>query len=211
MTSTTPKPLLSLSGTPKTAPATSSASSDGVVRGPSLYELGVASQDIAGEIALAATLLESDDEDERTSAIALIESYLEQQEQTKAALFNKADNVCYYIDSLLGQADFREQQAKRLQELADADRRRAETLKKTLLYVLERLHPESTKFSLPTHELRARRSSVVVIEDETAIPNDYLRTKTTVSPDKTAIKQAIKVGTPVPGCSIEERKSWSIK
>lgn len=211
MTQAPAKPAPSDSaGVPPALP-TSSALSAKAARGPSLYELGVAAQDIAGEIALAATLLESDDEDERASAIALIESYLEQQEQTQSALFSKADNVCYYIDSLLGQADFREQQAKRLQDLADADRRRAETFKKTMLYVLERLHPERTKFSLPTHELSVRRSSAVVIEDETAIPKDYLRIKTVASPDKSAIKQALKAGTPVPGCSIEERKSWSIK
>ena len=211
MTLTPAKPTASASAPGTPGPGTSSASAGKVARGPSLYELGIQAQDIAGEIALAATLLESEDEDERNSAIALIESYLDVQEQTNKALLTKADNVCYYIDALIGQADFRKQQAQRLADLADSDYRKAETLKKTLVYVMERLHPGQAKFSLPTHELRSRESDAVVIDDETAIPEDYLTVRRVVSPNKTAIKQAIKQGTPVPGCSIEHRRSWSIK
>ena len=209
LTPAKPTPSVSAPGTP--GPGTSSALPAKAERGPSLYELGIQAQDIAGEIALAATLLESEDEDERNSAIALIESYLDVQEQTKSALLSKADNICYYIDHLTAQADFRKQQAQRLAHLAEADYKRAEALKKTMVYVMERLYPGQSKFSLPTHELRSRSSEAVVIEDESAIPKDYLNVRHVVSPDKTAIKQAIKQGTPVPGCSIEKRQSWSIK
>lgn len=42
----------------------------------------------------------------------------------------------------------------------------------------------------------------VIVSDEDAIPDQYLKVKTTVSPDKAAIKDALDRGEEVPGCSL---------
>lgn len=176
----------------------------------SLYALGIQAQDIASEISLAAELLATDNPDEEASAVALIEQYLDAQGHTAALIEAKSDNICRYIDHLNAVAQFRKQQAQRLAELAEADFQRAESLRTYMLNVLTRLYPDQRKFSLPTHELKSRRSQAVVIDDLAELPTEYLRPKTTYSPDKTAIKAALKQGNPVPGARLEERTSWSI-
>lgn len=183
--------------------APSKPQSDGRI----LYALGIAAQDIAGEIAAAAELL--DDPDTEASAKGLIETYLQAQHTNELALLSKADNVCRYIDHLNASAQFRADQAKRLKELADADFKRAEALKKYLLGVLTTLHPAETKFSLPTHELRARRSESVVIDDPEDLPSDLTRIRR--EPDKAAIKAALKAGVDVHGASLQSNISWTIK
>jgi hypothetical protein len=176
----------------------------------SLYALAIQAQDIAGEIALAAELLDGDPEHEET-AIALIETYLEAQGHTMALIESKADNICRYVDHLSAVAQFRKEQAKRLAELAAEDERRAQQLTDYMLKVLTTLYPEQVKFSLPTHELRSRKSEAVEIDDEDLIPDDMFREKVTRSPDKTAIKAALKAGQEIVGARLVSRTNWSIK
>lgn len=176
----------------------------------SLYALGIQAQDIAGEIALAAELLESDDPEEQQTAINLIESYLAAADHTAALLADKADNVARYVDHLRAVSEFRKQQAQRLAELAAADARRAEKLTNYMLKVLTTLQPEATKFSLPTHELRSRQSTSVEITDEGLIPEELMRIKVEKAPDKSAIKQALKQGQDIPGAQLITKRNWSI-
>lgn len=56
-----------------------------------------------------------------------------------------------------------------------------------------------------------RSSEQTVIENEGAIPDEYMTVKTTYTPNKTAIKEAIKAGKDVPGAHIEKRKNIQIK
>ena len=166
---------------------------------------------IDGELALAAELLDTDDPAQESTAIALIEQYLEAAQHTKSALADKADNICRYIDHLQAVAQFRKDQAKRLADLAAADQRRAQSLTDYMLKVLTALQPGESKFSLPTHELRSRRSESVEIDDEDLIPDDMFRVKSTREPDKASIKAAIKAGQEIAGARLITRTSWSIK
>lgn len=176
----------------------------------SLYALGIQAQDISGEIALAAELLATDDPEQEASAVRLIEQYLSAQEHTAGLILSKADHICYFRDKILAQANFRKQQAKRLAELADADFKRAQSLQDYMMKVLTALHPGQSSFSLPSYEIKSRRSSSVVIEDESALPDEFLVSQTTYRPDKAGIKQALKAGASIPGAHIEERINWSI-
>ena len=76
-------------------------------------------------------------------------------------LARKADATCWVIDHLRAQGSYRQQQAKRLVELAKGDQRRADALENTLVFVLTRLQPAATRFSFPHHELTSRRSEAV--------------------------------------------------
>ena len=80
-----------------------------------------------------------------------------------------------------------------------------------MLKVLTALRPEVRNFSLPTHELRSRRSEAVEIEDEDLIPDDLFKSKTTRTPDKTPIKAALKGGQEIVGARLVQRTNWSIK
>jgi len=178
-------------------------------RAHSLYSLAIAAQEIAGELAAAAELL--DDPETEATAIALVEQYLTAGEANQRALSTKADSVCNYIDHLAAVASFRAEQGKRLTALAKADEQRATKLKRYLLDVLTKLQPDATSFSLPTHELTSRKSTRLEILDEDAIPDDLFREVVTRAPDKDAIKAAIKAGQPIPGTKLVTNRNWTIK
>lgn len=193
-------------------PITSSLPSPPQAQGPdSLYAIGIQAQDIAGEIALASELLESDDPAEQQAAIDLIEHFLEAAEHTQSLLMEKSDKIAHYIDILRAQSDFRRQKSKRLAELADDDARRADKLLGYMTGVLGRLKPDKTKYSLPTHELTSRISTSVNIIDEDLIPDDLFTVKVVKTPNKTAIKKAIETGKPVLGAELNTKRSWSLK
>lgn len=48
---------------------------------------------------------------------------------------------------------------------------------------------------------------IAFIDNEEALPEDYLSVKTTISPDKTAITKALKEGVEIPGAHLERAKS----
>ena len=73
------------------------------------------------------------------------------------------------IEHLRGQAAYRQQQAKRLGDLARSDASRADALEESLLFVLTQLQPAASRFSFPNHELSSRKSTAVVIDDEEAL------------------------------------------
>lgn len=56
-----------------------------------------------------------------------------------------------------------------------------------------------------------RKSEAVKINDIDAIPNDYIVETITESPDKLAIKEAIKSGYSVPGCELVTNTNIQIK
>ena len=98
------------------------------------------------------------------------------------------------IEHLRAQSASRSQQARRLATLAQGDASRADALETTLIHILTRLQPAATRFCFPHHNLTSRRSQSVAIDDDSALPAEWLTVKTTTSPDKTAIKAALKAG-----------------
>lgn len=195
--------------------STSPASADPRGQGASsLYALAIQVQDIDGEIALAAELLESEDPAERETAVALIEQFLVAAEHSRGLLLDKADRVAGYIDHLRAVAQFRKTESERLAALAAADARRAESLTSYLINVLTKLNPGATKFSLPTHEIRSCSRTKVLIEDEDLIPEDFRKkppARSEMPPVKRDIQAAIAAGKAVPGASLQTNTSWSIK
>lgn len=56
-----------------------------------------------------------------------------------------------------------------------------------------------------------RKSEQTVIDNEVELPEEYITVKTTYTPNKTAIKAAIKAGNDVPGAHIETVMNLQIK
>ena len=52
---------------------------------------------------------------------------------------------------------------------------------------------------------------MVTIAPDANLPEEYVRTKTTVEPDKTAIKAALASGKTVDGCTLETRNNMTLK
>ena len=179
-------------------------------RSGSLWQLGIESQELTTAIAQLAERLETDEPDERQQVLGELEAALLADEGNKRALSAKADATCWVIEHLRGQAAYRQQQAKRLTALAAADNNRADALEDSLVLVLTRLQPNSTRFSFPNHELISRKSQAIEIDDEEALDPQWLTVTTTTKPDKAAIKEAIKAGQQIPGAQLLSRRIWRI-
>ena len=179
-------------------------------RSGSLWQLGIEAQELTTAIGQLAEQLETDDDDSRAQALAELEAALLAEEGNKQALAAKADATCWVIEHLRGQASYRQQQARRLTELSRSDASRADALEDSLVLVLTRLQPKATRFSFPNHELSSRKSQAVEIDDEEALPPEWLALKTTSQPDKAAIKEALKAGHLIPGAQLISRRSWRI-
>ena len=179
-------------------------------RSGSLWQLGIEAQELTTAIGQLAEQLETDDDDSRAHALAELEAALLAEEGNKQALAAKADATCWVIEHLRGQAAYRQQQAKRLADLARSDASRADALEESLIFVLNQLQPTATRFSFPNHELSSRRTSAVVIVDEQALDSEWLTVTTTSKPDKAAIKEALKAGRQITGAQLLSRRSWRI-
>ena len=179
-------------------------------RSGSLWQLGIEAQELTTAIGQLAEQLETDDAEQRASALAELEAALLAEEGNKAALSAKADATCWVIEHLRGQAAYRQQQSKRLAALAAGDTSRADALEESLIFVLTQLQPAATRFSFPNHELSSRKSQAVVIDDEQALDPEWLAVTTTSKPDKAAIKEALKAGRQIEGAQLLARRSWRI-
>ena len=178
-----------------------------------IWSLGIEHQGINSLIADLASRLDSGNPDTEAETIAELETLLEQQQGSRQGLTAKADAYCWVVDNLRAQAGYRKTQSKRLADLAAADERRAQALQDALVKVLTTLEPGEKTFHLDNHEIKSRKSSVLEVDEDEVpadLPANYLRVKTDVSIDKTAIKAFLKSGGTIAGCKIVERTSWSI-
>ena len=201
-------PIPSAAG-PASAPEASGPACS-LQRSGSLWQLGIESQELTTAIGELAEQLETDDSEQRALALAELEAALLAEEGNKQALAAKADATCWVIEHLRGQAAYRQQQAKRLSDLARSDAGRADALEESLIFVLTQLQPSATRFSFPNHELSSRKSSSVVIDDEEALDSEWLMVTTTRKPDRAAIKEALKTGRQISGAQLLSRRSWRI-
>ena len=205
--------LTPIPAAPADAPAAASSAKGpacSLQRSSSLWQLGIEAQELTTAIGQLAEQLETDDAEQRASALAELEAALLAEEGNKAALAAKADATCWVIEHLRGQAAYRQQQSKRLAALAAGDTRRADALEESLIFVLTQLQPAATRFSFPNHELSSRKSQAVVIDDEQALDPEWLAVTTTSKPDKAAIKEALKAGRHIEGAQLLARRSWRI-
>ena len=85
--------------------------------------------------------------------------------------------------------------------------KRSDYLKSMLL---EALHATG-KVKTARVSVSIRTTQAVEIEEGASLPEAYTTVKTTVTPNKVAIKQALLDGVEVPGCSLEARESVSIR
>jgi hypothetical protein len=110
------------------------------------------------------------------------------------------------------QAEARAMHAQRLKDLATSAQQQADALQDRLIAALQKVAPDETRWELPEHKITSRRSQAVELTAEAIdLPEEFQRTKVTVSADKTAIAAALKQGQQIEGAALVERRSWSIK
>ena len=118
----------------------------------------------------------------------------------------KIEGIACWAKNLTSDAAQYKAEAAVMKERADAAEKQAARLKD---YLARALH--GTKFETPRCAINWRKSTAVQIAPDADLPAEYLRTKTTVEPDKTAIKAALAAGTAIDGCSLETRNNMTLK
>lgn len=180
----------------------------------SLFALTGEALAIQQQINAAAEQLFSEDAAEIETATATLENLISAEADNRRAIEAKADAWCWVIDHIRAQAAARHEHARRLDALAEAAAHQAEVLQDRLITVLRRIDPDATTWKLPEHKISSRKVASVELDLDTMpadLPEQYQRTKTTVTADKTALKAALSSGAVIDGVKLVERRSWSIR
>jgi hypothetical protein len=127
----------------------------------------------------------------------------------KEQLQSKAVDYSYVIKSLDSDCDAIDAELKRLQQLKKVRTNLAERLKDTISNAMNLYEVE--KIETPLIKLSFRNSESVEITNEQQLDAKFIVTKTVTSPDKKAIKDAIKNGEVVEGATISYNKNLQIR
>ena len=119
---------------------------------------------------------------------------------------SKIENVALWIKNLQADAN-----AFKAEKDAFADREKKalakiESLKKWLAMACD-----GQKFNTWRCAISFRKSERVEILDETKIPHEMLKATLSVTPDKAAIKEALKAGEVIEGCALVTNLNPTIK
>lgn len=125
----------------------------------------------------------------------------------EAQAAEKIEATALYLRELDAEAKAAKDEADRMLARVKSMQKRSDYLKSMLL---DALHATGkVKTSRVTVSIRTTKA--VEIAEGADLPEAYTTVKTTVSPNKTAIKDALSAGIEVPGCHIEERESVQIR
>ena len=127
----------------------------------------------------------------------------------RAELETKGINYTYVIKQLDADCDAIDLEVKRLNALKKVRSNAVERLKANISSAMLLFEVEEIK--TPLIKLNFRNSESVEITNEEVLADKFLVVKTTTSPDKKAIKDAIKNGEVVEGAVISYNKNLQIK
>ena len=125
----------------------------------------------------------------------------------EAEASEKIEATALYLRELDAEAKAAKDEADRMIARVKSMQKRSDYLKAMLL---DALHATG-KVKTARVTVSIRQSQVVEIAEGANLPEAYTTVKTTVSPNKVAIKQALLDGVEVPGCHLEARESVSIR
>lgn len=130
-------------------------------------------------------------------------------EALDAQFEDKAESVACYIKNLSAFAAGLKAEEENLSTRRKTVERRVDSVKKYLSSCLATVGKD--KVETEKARISFRKSVQVQIDDEAALPADYVTTTVTTKPDKTAIKKAIQAGEDVAGASLVENRNIQIK
>lgn len=125
----------------------------------------------------------------------------------EAEASDKIEATALYLRELDAEAKAAKEEADRMLARVKSMQKRSDYLKAMLL---DALHATG-KVKTGRVTVSIRTTKAVEIAEGADLPEAYTTVKTTVSPNKVAIKQALLDGVEVPGCSLEARESVSIR
>ena len=140
----------------------------------------------------------------------------EQAEELLAINVDKRDDTAtnYYhiINNLEHENAQIDEEIKRLQTLKKRNKTKIELLSRSIIGLIN-LYGE---FKSDLLNFKTRKSTVVEVNEAefyniNTLSKDYITAKTTMTPNKTAIKTALKNGLEINGCKLVEKHNLNIK
>lgn len=120
------------------------------------------------------------------------------------------DHIAFLIERNIAKGDF---YAKKIKELQLAKKSAENTVNRLNAYMTSAMDDAGLKeLQTENHVLKPRNYKASVVIDNThAIPDQYMVSKLTIMPDKTAIYKALKAGEEVPGVHTKPNRKTVIK
>lgn len=153
-----------------------------------------------------ASMLSIDDGDLSESQRLALDAYLDELAEQEAG---KVDSFARFITLQTATAEACKAEAARLAKKAKTIEGRVGWLKEKYLEIMNRHNLK--KITGKAYTLSARPAEKVLVEDMAALEKlpAFVRTRTTVEPDKGMIREALKAGQKIPGCSLIQ--TWSLR
>ena len=129
-------------------------------------------------------------------------------EQIEGAARDKIEASALYILELEAEAEAVKAEASRMLDRSKSLAKKAERIKALVQSALPAL---DGKVKTARVTVSIRTTQAVEVSEGANLPEAYTTVKTTVSPNKIAIKQALLDGVEVSGCHLEARESVSIR
>lgn len=125
----------------------------------------------------------------------------------EAEASEKIEATALYLRELDAEAKAAKEEADRMLARVKSMQKRSDYLKAMLLNALH----VTGKVKTARVTVSIRTTKAVEVSEGADLPEAFQTVKTTVSPNKVAIKQALLDGVEVPGCHLEARESVSIR
>ena len=122
---------------------------------------------------------------------------------------SKSENYGYITKQFDGEIDIIDNEIKRLQQAKRSREKTIERLKDTI--ELAMITFDIDKIETPLIKISFRKSESVEVTDVNELPNEFKVIKVTESADKLKIKDALKSGMFIEGCSIKTNRNLQIK
>ena len=122
---------------------------------------------------------------------------------------SKSENYGYITKQFDGEIDIIDNEIKRLQQAKKSREKTIQRLKYTI--ELAMITFDIDKIETPLIKISFRKSESVEVTDVNELPNEFKVIKVTESADKLKIKDALKSGMFIEGCSIKTNRNLQIK
>ena len=159
-------------------------------------------QDFEDLSKLADQLLETEGEIPASLELLLADTLTKQAEMV--------NRYCQFLDHTERQIEAVKAEIKIAQEWIENQSKRQKRFEEFVLRILQH-RGLRTLDGLYGHKFSLRHSESVEITDQGKIPDTFLNTHVVQTPDKTAIKNALRQGREVPGCAIKSKDNLNWK
>lgn len=123
----------------------------------------------------------------------------------------KIDGVACMVKEMMAEVAAIANERRALAARQDAKDRQLDALRAWLQAALTDDTGTARPFESPRTVIRFRRVKTVQVDGGAALPLEYQRIKTTIEPDKAALREALKAGQVIPGAALVERQSMTVK